>query len=164
MKVRFVLGIAFILCAHSAWSGKQKIIVRLREPLRAETIKIRVPELSNAKGETRDLETQLQLGGVVRQDAPKIQQNALKLDMVLRPVGKNAIQVTLTLPTPGYVQLMLLDFYGKNQGVLFDAAMPAGVYASAPVALKEGEHNGINFLTLKINDKVAMKKVITKVR
>jgi hypothetical protein len=164
MKLQHGLILAVLIGANATWSGKQRIIVRLREPLRAETIKIRVPELSNGKGETRDLETQLQLGGPQRTEAPKLEQNNFKLNMVLRSVGKNAVQVTLTLPTPGYVQLMLLDFYGKNQGALLDGNMPAGIVSLPPIALKETDHNGISFLTLKINDKVVMKKVITKVR
>jgi hypothetical protein len=164
MKISLALPFAFLLCAQLAWPGKQKIILRLREPLRAETVKIRIPELSNGKGETRDLETQLHLGGAAKSEAPKVQEKSLKLDMVLRPVGKNAVQVTLTLPEAGYVQLMILDFYGKNEGVLLDGPLTQGVYNLSPFMLKEGDHNGINFVTLKINDKVAMKKVMTKVR
>lgn len=155
---------AVLLASGLAWGAKQKIILRLREPLRAEAVKIKVPELSTAKGETRDLETLLQLGGVPKPETKTVTQQAMKLNMLLRSVGKNSVQVTLLLPQPGYVQIFLLDFYGKNQGTILDGPMPAGAHVLNPVPLKDGEHHGINFLTLKLNGKVAMKKVMTKVK
>jgi hypothetical protein len=84
--------------------------------------------------------------------------------MVIRNSGKNGLQVTLTLPAPGYVEVVMMDFYGKNLATVLAGNMPAGVYPLRPFIVKEGENNGIRFLTLRINGKVAMKKVITKVR
>src|SRR4051812_11201595 len=115
MKILYASVVGLCFCAGLSWGGKQKIIVRLREPLRAETVKIRIPELSNGKGETRDLETQLQLGDPEKVVQPKSFQDNLKLNMMVRSVGKDAVQVTLTLPEAANIQLMLLDFYGKNQ-------------------------------------------------
>src|SRR5689334_20072125 len=140
MRLRLALSLVLLATALPGWSGKQRIVVRLREPLRAETVKIRVPELSNTKGETRDLETRLELGGPDKDDAPVTAPSKVKLNMALRAAGKNAVQVTLTLPDPGNVQVALLDFYGKNQGTLLDGPMPAGVYTLGPVTLKDGEH------------------------
>lgn len=164
MKLRIFLPLALIACVNLGWSGKQKIYVRLREPLRAETVKIRLPELSNGKGETRDLETQLDLGGPAKAEVAQNQQAALKLNMQLRSVGKTSVQVTLSLPNAGYVQIILLDFYGKNLATLLDGPMLPGVYNLTPFNLSDGERNGINFLALKINGKVAIKRVLTKVR
>jgi hypothetical protein len=156
--------LALVVLTSFGWAGKQKIIVRLREPLRAETVKIRLPEITNNRGETRDLETKLNLGVQIKTEAPKIQPTALKLNMVLRSVGTDAVQVLLTLPDPGFVEVVMMDFYGKSLATLFSGNLPVGPYTIRPYALKDGDNNGIKFMTLRINDKMVMKKVITKVR
>lgn len=155
---------AILVLASLTHAGKQKIIIRLREPLRAETVQIKVPELTNGRGETRDLEAKVELGTQPKAETPKTVDKALKLDMAVRNFGKTGVQVTLTLPHPGYVELMVMDFYGKQVATLVDGNLPAGVYPLRPVTLQEAETNGIRFLTLRINGKVALKKVITKVR
>jgi hypothetical protein len=164
MKKFIILSAVTLVCLSGAWAGKQKIIVRLREPLKAETIKIRLPEVKNAKGETRDLEARLDLGVKPKQEAPRTVEAALKLDMALRNLGKNAVQVTLTLPNPGYVEVMILDFYGKNLATLMAGNLTSGVYSLKPHVLKEGDLNGIKFMTLRINGKMVMKRMLTKVR
>ena len=164
MKRHLILPALFLLFASGTWGAKQKIIVRLREPLKAETVKIRLPEVKNARGETRDLETTLDLGGKPKQDAPKVAEVALKLNMQVRPAGKGAVQVTLTLPNPGFVELLVLDFYGKNVATLLAGPVPAGVHILKPFVMKDGDQTGIKFLTLRVNGKVVMKKVLTRVR
>lgn len=165
MKKHFIVfTTAIFLTVPGIWAGKQKIIVRLREPLKAETVKIRLPEVKNVRGETRDLETRLDLGTKPKQDGPKIVEAALKLNMVVRSMGKGAVQVTLSLPNPGYVELVVLDFYGKHLSTLLSAQMSRGVYPLRAFTLKDGDHNGIKFMTLRINGKVAMKRMMTKVR
>jgi hypothetical protein len=163
-KQILVLAAAMSISVPAVWAGKQKIIVRLREPLKAETVKIRLPETKNLKGETRDLEAQLELGNKPRQEAPKFVAPALKLDMMVRSVGKGAVQVTLTLPQPGYMELVVLDFYGKHLATLLAAQMTPGVYPLKAFDLKDGDGNGIKFMTLRINGKVALKRMMTKVR
>jgi hypothetical protein len=164
MKRHIILSALALACISGAWAGKQKIIVRLREPLKAETVKIRLPEVKNAKGETRDLETRLELGNKPKQDAPRAPETALKLDLAVRNLGKSTVQVTLSLPNPGYVEVMILDFYGKNLATLLSGNLPAGVFPLKPYVLKEGDHNGIKFMTLRINGKMVMKRMLTKVR
>jgi hypothetical protein len=152
------------LLVSFGWAGKQKIIVRLREPLRAETVKIRIPELTNGRGETRDLETKVELGTEVKTQAPILQTAALKLNLDLRNVGTNAVQVTLTLPEPGYVEIVMMDFYGKTLATLMSDDLAPGIYPIRPYVLKDGDNNGIKFMTLRINGKMVLKKVMTKVR
>jgi hypothetical protein len=164
MKFTTTAVLALMTCIPLSWAGKQKIIIRLREPLRAESVKIQVPELTNGRGETRDLETKLELGAQPKKEAPKTQETALKLDMTVRSVGKNGVQVSMTLPTGGYVEVVMMDFYGKNLATLFSGNLPPGSYPLAPFTIKEGDNNGIKFMTLRINGKVALKKVVTKVR
>lgn len=163
MRRFLLLALLLVAAAREAGAGKQKILVRLREPLKAETIKIRLPEVKSAKGETRDLETRLDLGGKPKEEK-KVVAAALRLDMSVRSTGKNGVQVTLTLPEGGYVELMIMDFYGKNLGTLLAGQLPAGVFPLKPYVFKDGDHNGIKFMTLRINGKMAMKKVLTKVR
>ena len=164
MKFTTTTVLIFMICLSLSWAGKQKIIIRLREPLRAETVKIQVPELTNGRGETRDLETKVELGVQPKKEAPKTQETALKLDMTVRSIGKNGVQVSMTLPTSGYVEVVLMDFYGKNLATLFSGNLAPGIYPMRPFTIKEGDNNGIKFMTLRINGKVALKKVVTKVR
>ena len=160
--MRFTAALVLLALAFS-WAGKQKIIVRLREPLRSETVHVRVPEVTNGRGETRDLETKLELGGPEKVEAPKVQESALKLDMTVRTIGKNGVQVTLTLPSAGFVEVGMIDFYGKNLATVLAANLSPGTYPLGPITLKDGDNNGIKFMTLRINGKVTLKKVITKV-
>lgn len=146
------------------WAGKQKIIIRLREPLKAETVKVTAPGVSNGRGETRDLETKVELGTQPKVEAPKSEKAGLKLNMLVRNLGTSGVQVTLTLPEAGYVELGIMDFYGKHITTLIDGNLTPGTYPLRPVSLKDADVNGIKFLTLRINGKVALKKVITKVR
>lgn len=164
MKFTATAILVFTTLSAISWAGKQKIIVRLREPLRAETIKIRVPELTNGRGETRDLEAKVELGAQSKAEASKPKEASLKLNMVVRNIGKNGVQVTVTLPTAGYVEVGIMDFYGKSVATLLNGNMSKGIYPLLPVTLKEGDNNGIKFMTLRINGKVVLKKVITKVR
>jgi hypothetical protein len=158
-------GVLLVLaCASICMAGKQRIIVRLKDPLRAETIQIHAPGISNARGETRDLEAKVELGAGPKVEAPKVEETGLKLGMAVRNYGKGGVQVTLTLPAAGYVELSVMDFYGKHVATLVDGNLPAGVYPLRPVSLKDADVNGIKFLTLRINGKVALKKVVTKVR
>lgn len=164
MKFTATVVLLLLTLAGYSGAGKQKIILRLREPLKAETVKIVVPELNNGRGEIRDLETKLELGGQAKTEASKSQETTLKLDLLVRSVGKNGVQVTMTLPNAGYVEVVMMDFYGKNLATLFAGNLTTGVYPLSPFMMKEGDNNGIKFMTLRINGKVAMKKVITKVR
>jgi hypothetical protein len=158
-------GLALVLaCASLSLAGKQRILIRLKDPLKAETVQIHAPGISNGRGETRDLDAKVELGTGPKVEAPKAQESGLKLGMAVRNQGKAGVQVTLTLPTAGYVELSVMDFYGKHVATLIDGNLPVGVYPLRPVSLKDADVNGIKFLTLRINGKVALKKVITKVR
>jgi hypothetical protein len=158
------IGVGLLACASLLWAGKQKIIVKLREPLRAETITVTAPGVSNGRGETRDLETKVELGSQPKSEGPKVQESGMKLNLQVRNFGRTGVQVTLTLPTAGYVELGVMDFYGKHVATLIDGNLTAGTYPLRPLSLKDADANGIKFLTLRINGKVALKRVITKVR
>ncbi|HLP40686.1 MAG TPA: hypothetical protein VK465_04195 [Fibrobacteria bacterium] len=161
----YILFLALALGSlGTTWAGKQKIIVRLREPLRAEQVKIRMPEVKSARGETRDLETLLDLGGKREDVDAKSAEVVLKLNMEVRSTGKGAVQVTLTLPEAGYVEVAIMDFYGKHLATLLSGTLAAGVHPLKPFIFKDGDNNGIKFMTLKLNGKMAMKRVMTKVR
>ncbi len=155
---------SLILLFSSSWAGKQRIIIKLRDPLKAEVIKIRLPEITNAKGETRDFETKLELGTAPKVETNKIQSVTLALNMVSRNIGDNGVQVTLTLPEAGFIEVEVMDFYGKTIASLFSGNLTSGNHPLDPYFLKDGDNNGIKFITLRINGKVALKKVLTKVR
>ncbi len=157
----FAIALVF---ASVCLAGKQRIIIRLKEPLKAETIQIHAPGISNGRGETRDLNAQIELGAAQKAETKEAREGGLKLDMAVRNPGKGGVQVTLTLPEAGYVELEVIDFYGKHVATLLDGNLNSGIYPLQPVSLKDAEVNGIKFLTLRINGKVALKKVITKVR
>lgn len=167
MKISLGLsrGLALLLaCVSISFAGKQRIIIRLKDPLKAETVQIHAPGISNGRGETRDLEAKVELGSAPKAEAPKAQERGLKLGMVVRNFEQSGVQVTLTLPTASYVELSVMDFYGKHLVKLLDGNLAAGIYPMRPVSLRDADVNGIKFLTLRINGKVALKKVITKVR
>ena len=71
MKFTTIAVLVLTTCIPLSWAGKQQIIIRLREPLRAESIKVQVPELTNGRGETRDLETKLELGVQPKKETAK---------------------------------------------------------------------------------------------
>jgi hypothetical protein len=163
MKMHWVWA-GLILLFSSSWAGKQRIIIKLRDPLKAEAIKVRLPEITNAKGETRDLETKLELGTETKVEVSKIQSVTLSLNMVLHNIGNNGVQVTLTLPDAGFIEVEVMDFYGKTLASLFSGNLPSGNHPLDPYILKDTDNNAIKFITLRINGKVALKKVLTKVR
>jgi hypothetical protein len=153
-----------LACASLCAAGKQRIILRLKEPLRAEKVTVHAPGISDGKGETRDLEAEVDLGPEQKADEPKTEETGLKLGMSVRNSGKAGIQVTLTLPEAGYVEVSVMDFYGKHLATLVEGNLPPGIYPLQSVSLKDADGNGIKFLTLRVNGKVVLKKVITKVR
>lgn len=163
MKNLNKLILSFLLVAP-CWAGKQKIIVKLREPLRAESIKIRFPEITNNRGEIRDLETKLDLGSETKKIVPKAEVFSLQLNLAVRNVGNSAVQVTLSLPDPGFVEIEIMDFYGKRLGTVFSGNLSSGIFPMAPYSVKDIDNNGIKFMTLHINGKMVLKKVMTKVR
>jgi hypothetical protein len=156
--------LAAVLLVSLGWSGKQKLVIKLREPLRAETVKIRVSELSNGRGEIRDLETKVELRTQAKPETQKIQAAALKLDMTVRTVGSQGVQVNLTLPTPGFVEVVMMDFYGKSLSTLFSGNLPSGGHAIGPFPVKVSDNGGMKFMTLRINGKMVLKKVMNKVK
>lgn len=167
MKVDVMLNRALataLVIASISFAGKQRIIIRLKEPLKAETFQIHAPGISNGRGETRDLNAKVELGTAQKAEAKEVREGGLKLDMAVRHPGKGGVQVTLTLPEAGYVELEVIDFYGKHVATLLDGNLNSGIYPLQPVSLKDADVNGIKFLTLRINGKVALKKVISKVR
>ena len=153
-----------VLLVSLGWSGKQKLVIKLREPLRAETVKIRVSELSNGQGEIRDLETKVELSTQAKPETQKIQAAALKLDMTVRTVGSQGVQVKLTLPTPGFVEVVMMDFYGKSLSTLFSGNLSSGGHAIGPFPVKVSDNGGMKFMTLRINGKMVLKKVMNKVK
>jgi hypothetical protein len=163
MRFIFRLSLILVLPLALATAAKQKIIVKLREPLKAETIKVRMTEITNNRGETRDLETKIDLSVKEKVEAPKTQTETLKLNMTLRNIGTNAVQVILALPEPGFIEVVVMDFYGKSLNTLYSGNMAKGIYPLGPFPLKDGENNGIKFMTLRIDGKMVLKKVMTKV-
>ncbi len=146
------------------WAGKQKLVIKLREPLRAETVKIRVSELSNGRGEIRDLESKVELGAQAKVEAPKIQAATLKLNMAVKRVGSQGVQVQLTLPKAGFAEVAMIDFYGKSLTTLFSGNLESGSFTLGPFPIKDGDNSGMKFVTLRLNGKMVLKKVMNKVR
>ncbi len=157
----WVLVFGIVSVVHA---GKQKIVLHLRTPLRAEAVHITAPAVTTGHGETRDLETTLQLGDAGKTPATKDQSQRLKLDLAVRSVGHNAVQVTLTLPDPGFVEIDLMDVYGKNLASLLSANLSSGVYPLPTLQLKDVENSTMKVLTLKVNGKMPLKIMLGKVR
>ncbi len=158
------LGACVLLACGVAVGGKQKVVVILSEPLRAENVQIRIPEITSARGETRDLEKTLWLGEPIRDERPAETLVKQALDFKIKTAGRQNAQVTLVLPDAGYVELTLRDFYGKNLETLAEGQFQPGQFSFSMQSLALEDKQGIRFLTLKIDGRVALKKVLTRVQ
>lgn len=142
---------------------KQTIILKLKQPLRSEVVKIRIPSTLNAKGERRDLETVLPLGpGSTGKEAQAKSEIAEKLSLAfqVKQLGKNSLLIRFTLPTAGYVEVQLLDLYGKTLATVAAENYSKGSHILPPLPYRESEQNGVRFLALKIDGKMVKKQML----
>ncbi len=158
------LGAFVLFACVTAFGGKQKVVVILSEPLRAENVQILLPEMTSVRGEVRDLEKTLWLGEPVREDRPAEPEPKQSLELKIRTAGRQNAQVTLVLPHPGYVELSLRDFYGKNLETVAEGQFQSGQFHFSMRSLADDEKQGIRFLTLKLNGRVVLKKVLSRVQ
>ncbi len=163
MKLTMHWG-CFLLAYATVFGGKQKVVVILKEPLRAENVEIRLPELTSARGEVRDLEKTLWLGEPLREDRAVEAVAKKSLDLKIQATGRQGAQITLVLPDAGYVELTLRDFYGKNLQSIAEGQFQAGTFSYQMRSSTEEEKQGIRFLTLKVDGRVVLKKVLTRVQ
>jgi hypothetical protein len=166
-KCRFLLGLLIALGFSHAYAGKQTLVLKLKQPLRAEEVKVRVPGAQNARGERRDLEAVIALGPSqpgknARIDSSKI--DNLSLDLTARRLGRNSLLVGFTLPGPANVEIVLLDLYGKAMATLVSEPFPKGHHLLPPFPFRDSDQNGVHFLALKLNGKIALRKVLPQVK
>lgn len=157
-----VLGILGMVLAE-----KQTVILKLKQPLRAETVKIRLPSTVNAKGERRDLETVLELGSHSSGNETQAKSEAsekLALAFQVKALGKNSLLIRFTLPVAGYVEVQMLDFYGKTLATVAADNYSKGPHILPPLPYRESEQNGVRFLALKIDGKMAMQQMLPQVK
>jgi hypothetical protein len=162
-----VLGLVGYFGVSSAFAGKQTLVLKLKQPLKSEAVKVRVPGAQNARGERRDLEIQLPLGPAnrgmeTRQDSAKVE--VLSLDLTTRRLGRNSLLVGFTLPGPANVEIVMLDLYGKAMATLVSEPFPKGQHLLPPFPFHESDQNGVRFLALKLNGKIALRKVLPQVK
>ena len=167
-KLGLHAGVVFtLLIAAQTECGKQRVILQLREPLRPYPVEIVLPGVTNAHGETRDVKTALNLGdssALENFDKPKGIPDALSLDMSVVHSGGRSLSVRITLPQAAFVEVFLMDLYGKNLGTLLESQCPRGELFLRPYAFKENESGGLVFLAMRVNGKIAMKRAISQVQ
>ena len=119
--MKFTATVVLVLLTLVGYSeaGKQKIILHLREPLKAETVKIVVPGVEERPRRNPGSGNQGRIGRTSQDRSPQNPETTLKLDLAVRSIGKNGVQVTMTLPNPGFVEVVMMDFYGKSLATLF---------------------------------------------
>jgi hypothetical protein len=158
-----VFGLGWV----SAEAGKQKILLQLREPLRPAAVEIVLPAVTNARGETRDAKAVLNLGDSAALPVVKprhVKDDVLELDMTVERAGQQSLAVRITLPQSAFVEVFLMDVYGKNLGTLLSAQCPRGELFLKPNVLKEKESGGLRFLAMRINGKIAIQRVLPQVK
>ncbi len=155
------------LCVSSALAGKQTLVLRLKQPLKAEETKVRISGAQNERGERRDLETVLPLGPAKNQSethAGNVAAEDLSLDLTARRLGKSSILVGFTLPTPSNVEIVLLDSYGKTLATLTNEPYTKGSHLLPPFPYHESEQNGMRFIALKLNGKIPLRVMLPQVK
>jgi hypothetical protein len=146
---------------------QQTLVLKLKQPLRAEAVKVRVPGAQNQRGERRDLETVIDLGPTQIAANPKTDDAAadvLTLGLNARVLGKSSLLVSFTLPKAGFVEIALLDFYGKTVATVTADPFLKGRHVLPPFPFQQSEQNGVRFLSLSIDGKVALRKMLPQVK
>jgi len=148
-----------------AWAGKQTLILQLREPLRAGPSELIVPAVTNFKGEVRDLRISVQFGDTLG-ESKEIQESASSspgVDMTVTSVGRRSFLIKLSLQQPAMVEIVLMDIYGKNLGVLFAGQCTLREMSWKHV-FKEKDPGGLRILAMKVDGKIAVKRVLPQVK
>ncbi len=159
-RISFEVLLVFSFFTFS--SAKQKIILHLKQPLRAENTVLRLGEITARTGATHDLEKVIILSS---EELPKeIEAIESKFDLALnvKPLNKGYV-IDLTLPKSGNVVLQLMDFYGKNLATILEGNFERGSHSVMLDQDKMGDPNGIQFIALKLDGKIVLRKVLTKV-
>ncbi len=138
-----------------AFAGKQRLILQIREPMRNGHVSVTLPAVTNAKGEIRDLKSAWTGDSTLAEGQNDKGESAgdLVLDMAVTPVGRNALEVFITLPEAAFVELFLLDHNGKVLGTLLAAQLPRGVRQPIMVALRDKESGGPGILAMRVGKK-----------
>jgi hypothetical protein len=160
-SLSFFLFYLFVFAVATV-HAKQRIILQLKQPLRAENTTLHLSEISTIQGEMRDLETPIELGPVAVVAKAEEENTEFSLQLNVKD-SRYGIEVTFVLPKPARVELLILDFYGKNLGTLAEGVYEKGIYPISVDKEKLGDPNGIQFVALKLDGKIVRKKMLTKV-
>jgi|GEM_PF-1929212 len=166
-KIQLVFLLFLLFAFSPARAGKTTLVLKVKQPLRAEQVKIRLPSVTNAKGERRDLEAVLPLGPENKEakvEESKVQVEDLSLALHARTLGKNGLVISFTLPNPGFVEIVMLDSYGKNFATVVSNSYPQGRHILPPFTYQGSEQNGVRFLALKVDGKLAKQKMLPQVK
>ena len=160
------IGVLALLSLHSTpFSGKQRLILQIREPLRPTATELVLPATINSKGEVRDLKLQIQLGDST--GAIKVVQDPNAsipgLEMTVVSEGRRTYLIRLHLPQPAFVEVDLMDMHGKNLGVLFTGQCTKTEMSWRQV-FKEKDPGGLRILAMKVNGKMVVKRVLPQVK
>lgn len=150
-----------------AIAGEQTLVLKLKQPLRAEAVKVRVPGAQTLRGERRDLETIIPLAPITAGPGDKVDESAsevLTLGLNARVLGKNSLLIQFTLPKAGFVEISLLDVYGKKLAIVTADPFARGRHVLPPFPFQQSEQNGVRFLSLSIDGKVALRKMLPQVK
>jgi len=163
----WVLAILAVISLNlSVQGGKQTLILQLREPLRTGTSELIVPAVTNFKGEVRDLRIPIQLGDTLDPASKEFLESAPSapgVDMTVTSEGRRSFLIKLSLPQPAMVEIVLMDIYGKNLGVLFAGPCTLREMSWKHV-FKEKDPGGLRILSMKVDGKIAVKRVLPQVK
>jgi hypothetical protein len=140
-------------------AGKQTLVLKLKQPLRPERVKVRVPSVNTLQGERRDLEILLPLGSA---PAPKDiikssnQVEVLTLGLNVKHLGKNTLLIGFTLPKASTIEVVLLDSYGKTLALVASGSFGRGKHMLPTFSYPASDQNGLRILALKIEGAIVL--------
>jgi len=150
--VWWLLGLTLVVLSVAQEKPKQKLILFLTEPVTTQEVSVRVEE---------NFQTSGRLNSKVKVEKLKIK----NLNVLTYKVGQgNKQNLTLELIQNGFVRLEVHDFSGKFLGVLFENHLVKGQYVFEEDGRWERFKSlkGIAFLTLYIDNKKVLKKLVAK--
>jgi hypothetical protein len=148
----FILGWLSFLFSNEHQAPRQKILIYLKEPLRDNSVNIK---LNNNLDDIIEFEN--------KEEQPLV---PISLYKIIYAGGKDSKRsISLVLPQMGHAKLEVYDFYGKNLGTLLDEHRAKG-----KTILEEDESwktftnfRGIAFFILTMDGNVVLKKLVPKV-
>jgi hypothetical protein len=142
---------AFVCWAEQPVATQKRMLIFLKEPILENSV---IVHLDNTK-RVLSLEKKEKIDPVVSSSHKMIYQR--------RKNSKRSI--SLILSEPGFIKLEIYDFYGKHLSTLYKGWASKGkmIIEEGPEWKKFKKFKGVAFITLSLNGKIELRKLLPKV-